>query len=115
MKPKRKYLYNSRLKEKARRLRRELTPAERKLWAFLRKRQFLGIKFHRQLPIGRYIVDFVAFNPKVVIDIDGDSHYTPLARKNDEKRDRYLVSLGFRVFRFTNSEVLGMWRECLNI
>ncbi|OAQ20684.1 endonuclease domain-containing protein [Thermosulfurimonas dismutans] len=103
---KKRFLYNYKLKEKARKLRKEPTPAERKLWQMLRGRRFLSIKFHRQIPIGPYIVDFCAFNPRVVIEIDGDSHYTSEARKADEHRDRYLMNLGFRVFRFTNREVL---------
>ncbi len=102
----RRYLYNQRLKEKARKLRKEPTPAERKLWQVLRKRQFQGIKFQRQIPIGSYIVDFCAFDPKVVIEIDGDSHYTPKAQRADKKRDRFFKKLGFRVFRFTNQEIL---------
>ena len=99
-------VYNRKLRDRARELRRNLTPAERLLWQALRRRQFLGIKFHRQIPIGPYIVDFCAFHPKIVIEIDGHSHYNPENRKTDLKRDRFLKNLGFTVFRFTNPEVL---------
>ena len=86
----------------ARELRRNMTPAERALWQYLRKRQ-LGVKFRRQAPIGRYIVDFVCFEVKLVIEVDGAHHAN---NPNDKVRDAWLASQGFRVLRFWNHEVL---------
>jgi very-short-patch-repair endonuclease len=88
----------------ARELRKNMTPAESRLWEALRHRQVLGYKFRRQAPIGPYIVDFVCFEKKVVVELDG-VHHTQTVELDDE-RTRWLASQGFRVLRFVNSEVL---------
>ena len=93
--------------ERARRLRRESTEAEKRLWNKLRARQLLGAKFRRQAPIGPYIVDFVCFERKLVIEIDGGQHAEHDQRAYDEERTKWLKSQGFRVLRFWNNEVLG--------
>ena len=80
----------------ARRFRKKMTDAEFKLWKHLRNKQ-LGVKFRRQSTIGNYIVDFVSFESKLVIEIDGGQH----AGSNDDKsREKWLTSQGFRVLRF---------------
>jgi very-short-patch-repair endonuclease len=90
--------------EIARRLRRDMTDAERAMWRILRGRQLAGLKFRRQEPIGRYIVDFVCFSPRVVIEIDGGQHnqVTPY----EERRSAFLRREGFEILRFWNNEVL---------
>lgn len=85
-------------------LRNNATQPEQKLWALLRGKQ-LGFKFRRQHGIAHYIVDFYSPACKLVIEVDGDSHYTDLARQQDAQRDVYLQQLGLRVLRFTNEEI----------
>jgi very-short-patch-repair endonuclease len=87
----------------ARRLRRDMTDAERAMWRILRGRQLAGYKFRRQQPIDHYIVDFVCFTHRLVIEIDGSQH---IDSKTDDIRSRYLERNGFRVLRFWNNEVL---------
>ena len=98
--------YNPKLKKLARTFRKNMTPAERKLWQALRGKKLNGIKFRRQVPVENFIVDFCSFSPKVVIEVDGDTHYGKEAMKKDRERDKRLKELGFRVFRFTNREIL---------
>ena len=89
----------------ARRLRANPTEAERRLWALLRRRQLEGLRFRRQAPIGPYIVDFVCYSEKLVIEVDGGQHAVQVDR--DTARTRWLESQGFRVLRFWNNDVLG--------
>jgi len=88
---------------KARTLRKNLTDAERILWKHLRLRQFEGHKFRRQQPIGKYIVDFVCFEKKVIIEVDGGQHSEQVGY--DSERDEQLGRQGFRVLRFWNNQV----------
>ncbi|MCD5408251.1 endonuclease domain-containing protein [Candidatus Bipolaricaulota bacterium] len=90
---------------RARRMRCQATDAERLLWQKLRGRQ-LGVKFRRQAPIGPYIVDFVCFEKRLVVELDGSQHGLPPRRAYDAQRSRWLRSQGFRVLRFWDSEVL---------
>jgi len=70
----------------ARQLRRNQTDAERKLWQLLRDRRFAGVKFRRQQPVGPYIVDFVCFEAKLVIELDGSQHGLEASMTTDEIR-----------------------------
>lgn len=88
--------------QKARQLRKELTPAERKLWAALRGEQ-LGVSFRRQHAIGPYIVDFCCIKKKLVIEVDGSQHLEQV--EYDNARTAFLATQGYRVLRFWNSEV----------
>ena len=90
--------------QRPRALRRSLTDAEQFLWQHLRLRQIDGHKFRRQRPIGRYIVDFVCLEKKVVIELDGGQHSEEAGY--DAKRDRWLQGQGYQVLRFWNHEVL---------
>jgi len=90
----------------ARRLRRDMTPAERTLWRVLRNRNLEGYKFRRQHPIEKYIVDFYCAEASLVIEIDGDIHSNPEKSKQDKIRSEYLEGKGYRVLRYTNEEVL---------
>jgi very-short-patch-repair endonuclease len=92
------------IRRRARALRLRLTDAERKLWYGLRDRRFTGFKFRRQVPIGPFIVGFVCFEQRLVIEVDGGQHAEFL---KDQRRDRWLAANGFRVLRFWNNEVLS--------
>ena len=89
---------------KARDLRQRSTDAELALWICLRNRQLAGCKFRRQVPIGKYIVDFVCLERKVVIEVDGSHHQEQAPYDTD--RTTWLESQGFQVLRFWNHEVL---------
>ena len=89
---------------RARRLRRDQTDAERKLWFALRNRQLDGFKFSRQMPIGSYIADFVCRREKLIIELDGGQHAAQVAR--DARRTAFLEARGFNVLRFWNNDVL---------
>lgn len=97
--------YNKNLKELSKSLRNNLTEAERCLWQRL-KLKHLGYVFYRQKPIGNYIVDFYCQKAKLVVEVDGGQHFTDETAGNDRIRDEYLQSLGLKVLRFSNSEVL---------
>ena len=89
---------NSQL-ENARRLRREITPHERKLWyLFLRK---YPVKIYKQRIIGRFIVDFYCACAKLVIEVDGSQHYEPQGMAYDAERSAFLSALGLEVLRFS--------------
>lgn len=88
----------------ARQLRKNLTDAEQKLWRHIRERQMKGYKFRRQAPIGKYIVDFVCFEKKLIIELDGGQHATQF--DYDQHRSQWLQSQGFIVIRFWNHDVL---------
>jgi len=88
--------------DNARRLRKEMTPSECKLWRILRGRRIGGLKFRRQEPIDRYFADFVCYEARLIVELDGDSH---LGREEyDRERENYLKSQGFCVIRFENFE-----------
>jgi very-short-patch-repair endonuclease len=89
----------------AKRLRADSTDAERLVWSRLRAHRLLGWKFKRQQPIGRYIVDFVCFDAKLVVELDGGQHADAL--DEDAIRDAWLGSQGFTVLRFWNNDVLS--------
>lgn len=96
--------YNSNLVEKARELRKNMTPAERKLWyGYLRTFKFRVL---RQRPIAFFIVDFYCAALKLVIEVDGAYHFTEAGRIYDAKRTNILEGYGLTVIRFTNDEVL---------
>ena len=90
---------------RARRLRKDLTDAERRLWSILRGRRLNEFKFRRQQPIGSYIVDFVCFERKLVIEVDGSQHQEQV--NYDEERTKWLNSQGFEVLRLWNNQVLS--------
>jgi very-short-patch-repair endonuclease len=85
-------------------LRKKSTDAEIDLWNLLRAKQIQGLKFRRQEPIGRYIVDFVCYERQVIIEVDGGQHAAAIAE--DSARDSWLSSQGFKVLRFWDHEVL---------
>ena len=92
------------MKEKARRLRKNPTEAERRLWLGLRGRQLDGHRFRRQYVVGNHIVDFVCLEKRLVIEVDGGQHAE--RREADAKRTDDLEEAGFQVLRFWNHDVL---------
>jgi BirA family biotin operon repressor/biotin-[acetyl-CoA-carboxylase] ligase len=89
---------------RARTLRRDSTPAERKLWQKLRNHQLGGLKFRRQVPLGPYIADFYCATAHLVIELDGISH---IDAARDVVRDKWMGQHGIRVLRISNREVLA--------
>jgi very-short-patch-repair endonuclease len=91
-------------RQRARKLRAEMTPQERKVWFKLRElNRMLGLHFRRQAPIGPFIADFAELGRRVVIEIDGGGH----GGERDQRRDEWLAAQGFQVLRFWNPEVSG--------
>jgi len=86
-------------------LRHNQTEAEAKLWSRLRAHRVAGVQFRRQHAIGNYIVDFCAPRRKLIIEVDGSQHLEQ--NQYDLQRIKYLASLGYRVLRFWNNEVLN--------
>ena len=93
------------MKTLARNLRTNQTDAEQLLWRHQRNRLFIGTKFRRQQIIEPYIVDFVCFEQRLIVELDGGQHADKVER--DAMRTVYLESQGFRVARFWNNEVLS--------
>jgi very-short-patch-repair endonuclease len=98
--------FNKKLKPLARKLRNEMTDAERFFWGKIRKKQLNGYQFYRQKNIGNYIVDFYCPSARLVIELDGGQHYSLEGKEKDRVRDAYLISLGFNILRFSDREVL---------
>ena len=96
---------DAKILERARELRREMTPQERRLWRRLRGKQLYGLRFRRQHPIAPFIVDFYCHEHKLVVEIDGHTHYQPKQQGYDRARTERLTQRGFRVVRFTNRDV----------
>jgi len=98
--------YKVNLKHNARRLRKEMTDSEKKLWSRLRGKQIMDTQFYRQKPLGNYIVDFYAPKAKIVIEVDGSQHMEEDARQKDVLRDKYLKNQNLSILRFNNLQVL---------
>ena len=113
--------YDTPLKRLARRLRAGMTEAEHRLWFNLRRKQLDGVQCYRQKPLGPYIVDFYLPEIRLVIEVDGSQHLTEFGLAADRKRTVYLESLGLKVIRFDNRQVLletnavleVIWRELI--
>ena len=93
------------MRRRAKGLRKRLTLSERRLWNWLRGRTFGGVKFRRQVPIGRYVIDFYCPELKLAIEIDGRHHETEWMSEYDGKRAAYLRSRGVEVVRITNEQI----------
>jgi very-short-patch-repair endonuclease len=92
---------------RAKNMRHDPVAMEKFFWSHLRKRQLGGFKFRRQVPIGPYIADFLCADRMFIVELDGPFH---AARKDyDTARDRYLEELGYRVWRFSNSDAASNW------
>jgi very-short-patch-repair endonuclease len=93
-------------RDRAKRLRREMTRAETLLWRHLKADRLAGLAFRRQTPMGHYIADFVAHSCKLVVELDGESHDFEERVRHDARRDEWFASRGYRVLRFTNNDVM---------
>ncbi len=93
--------------DEARELRKNQTKAEEIFWQLVRNRKYLNLKFRRQHQFGSYVVDFYCNEHKLIIEFDGEVHDTKEQQKHDSTRDKYLTSLGNRVLRFKNEELLN--------
>ncbi len=98
-------LYTPQALEYAKELRKNMTDAENTLWYYLQKRQMNGTKFRKQSPIGNYIVDFISFEEKLILELDGGQHLEALKIGHDKVRDRFLSEAGFKVLRFLNNDI----------
>ena len=106
MPPRRSGIYNTRSNKNFRKqLRNSLTAAEAVLWQNLRGRQLLGKKFRRQVSIGRYIVDFYCPEAGLVIELDGERHFSITIDEYEAQRTKYLEEDGLRIIRFENREL----------
>lgn len=99
--------YNPILKERARELRKNMTPGEATLWKHLKRKQMCGHDFDRQRPIDQFIVDFYCKKLMLAIEIDGSSHDSSEAQQRDAERQRRLEFLGVQFLRFREEEVCG--------
>jgi very-short-patch-repair endonuclease len=95
------------LRELARSLRRNATEAERRLWSRLRRNAVEGQYFRRQAQLLGFVVDFVCFEAKLVVEVDGATHSSPDEIARDDQRDRMLRANGFAVLRVTNDDVFN--------
>ncbi len=101
------------LRQRAKQMRRAMTPAERLLWSHLRNDQLDGLRFRRQQPVGPYVADFMCPKIKLIVEVDGDVHATAEQLEKDRVRTEYLVGHGLYVMRFNNREVLSDVEECV--
>jgi very-short-patch-repair endonuclease len=109
--PRKRWRTTAAIQQRAKDLRQEQTPAEAKLWSLLRSKQLGGLKFRRQHPIGPFIVDFCCTAHRLVIELDGHSHADQ--EDYDLARTEWLEGRGYRVMRFTNSQVEGQFSAVL--
>jgi very-short-patch-repair endonuclease len=91
------------IRDLAKQMRRTPTDAEAAMWRLLRHRRFAEFKFRRQVPLQGYVLDYVCFDRKLIIEIDGSQH---ASSERDEIRDAAFVSAGFKIARYWNNDVL---------
>ena len=89
--------------ERAKKLRREMTPAEKILWKELRTNKLKGLHFRRQQIVHGYFADFYCHQHELIVELDGRIH--ELQKEYDAEREEYLVALGFRIIRFANEDI----------
>jgi len=101
--PKRRWRTTAAVQERARQLRCQMTEAERRLWRHLRRKKLDGLRFRRQHPLDRFIVDFYCVEHRLVIEVDGAIHTAQA--EYDKARAEWLEARGYRILRFTDQEV----------
>ena len=99
----------------ARRLRKDETFAEKRMWEQLRNRQLDGVKFVRQAPVGPYIADFLCRETLLIVEVDGATHSTEAEVRHDAVRTAQLAQMGFSVLRLQNDEVVHGMDEVLTL
>ena len=92
-------------KQRRQALRSNMTEPEKRLWDILRNGQ-MGVKFRRQHGIGHYIADFYSHDLKLIIEVDGDTHFSPDAQEYDKERDAFMKALGIETIRINNNDVI---------
>ena len=92
--------------QQSRQLRRNMTPAERRLWTVLRRKQLAGFRFRRQAPIGPFVADFFCPKARLIVEVDGGLHSEESHMRRDHERTEWLEAHGCRVFRVWNRDVL---------
>ena len=105
--------YNPALRQTARYLRSNMTDAEQILWRHLRRKQVCGVTFYRQKPLLTFIVDFYCPRARLVVELDGGQHFTTAHQGKDQARDAALSSLGMKVLRFNNLDVMQQMESVL--
>ncbi len=103
------------LKNHVKSLRKNMTEFEIKLWKSLRDRRFCNVKFRRQVPIDNYIADFVCFEKRLIIELDGSGHVEDGQVEYDKKRDEYFTSIGYKVLRVWNSDITNNYEKVLDL
>nr|WP_295462822.1 DUF559 domain-containing protein [Mesorhizobium sp.] len=100
--------------KRARRLRRNMTDGERRLWSELREfRRWYGIHVRRQAPVGPYVADFVIHEHKIVIEVDGEHHFTRAGLVRDRRRDEWFAAQGYRTIRLNTGDLSGSFGGCV--
>lgn len=97
--------YKEQTLENAKNLRKNPTEPEKRLWSALKSKQ-LGVSFRKQHPIGKYIVDFICLDKKIIIEVDGHTHSTEEEKLNDDNRSEFLNDTGYKVLRFWNKDII---------
>ena len=97
--------YTEKTLQYSKKLRKEMTPFEEKLWYFFRAKRFFNLKFRRQVPIGNYIADFVCKSKMLIIELDGSGHLENSQAEYDIIRDNYFNNLGYKVIRIFNNDI----------
>jgi very-short-patch-repair endonuclease len=101
---------------RARKLRRNMTDGERRLWRELREfRRWYGIHVRRQAPVGSFVTDFLIHEHRLVIEIDGEHHFLPGGLLRDAQRDAWFASQGYRVIRFNTGELSESFDGCVEV
>lgn len=101
------------ISQRANSLRNQLTTPEEILWYYLRNRRFEGLKFRRQVPIKKYIADFVCFEKKLIIELDGSGHLKDEQMIHDKKREDFLKSQNYKILRFYNNDIFNNLQSVL--
>ena len=101
------YYYNKNLKPLANKLRKNMTRAEACLWKYVLRASYLGVPFRRERPIGRFIADFVCLPLKLVIEVDGATHFEVETKVKDKQKDKELNEMGFEILRFQDNIILN--------
>lgn len=101
---------------RARYLRKAMTDGEKRLWRELRDfRRLYKIHARKQVPIGDYVVDFAILQHNLVIEVDGEHHFTPAGQEKDARRDAQLKELGYRVLRINTGELGDNFDGCIDV
>ncbi|WP_417412714.1 endonuclease domain-containing protein [Hoeflea sp.] len=99
---------------RARMLRRTMTEGEKRLWAELRDfKRLYGLHVRKQVPIGPFIADFAIHSAKLVIEVDGEHHFTADGQAKDARRDDWLKNAGYRIVRFNTGELADAFDGCI--